>query len=373
MPKQVTAHAYLSTSCLHAADEDRTGEERAALHARCSSAEGVSDSGERWAKAPACCKHCGAPCRCLCHGGPATDVPDRSRPLGKLVRDVWVRWAKEQPDAKPSWLVPWNDLPAGDPQREAARLIEHAVSVHAAYTERERCARLITGAAEKRALALGPDNSHADAVRQDAAMLVALIWEMTMTDVPEAILMRGAVAIHDADCGDQTCSGSALGHCYKLAAAALTAVVPLIRAETREQSAQGLRDAIARVERLAEAAQGLAVRLAAKRERERLVTTEMRNRFCEAFSQILDPEDGADCTLRAVEIIRGRNDTTPGPSQAYSQGVKAERSRIRQLAEEHRATYEGSQLEGCDCGQPDCPVRYRPHLPFAALIGDSDD
>jgi hypothetical protein len=64
----MTAHAYLSTSCLHAADEDRAAGERAALHARCSSERGVADGGETWAKAPARCKFCGALCRCPCHG-----------------------------------------------------------------------------------------------------------------------------------------------------------------------------------------------------------------------------------------------------------------------------------------------------------------
>lgn len=31
--------------------------------------------------------------------------------LGKVVRDVWVAWAAEQPDAKPAWLAPWESLP----------------------------------------------------------------------------------------------------------------------------------------------------------------------------------------------------------------------------------------------------------------------
>lgn len=35
---------------------------------------------------------------------------------GKRVREIWVAWANEQPDAKPSWLVPWEDL--DDAQRE---------------------------------------------------------------------------------------------------------------------------------------------------------------------------------------------------------------------------------------------------------------
>lgn len=36
--------------------------------------------------------------------------------VGRLVRQVWVEWAREQPDAKPSWLLPWEELDAG--QRE---------------------------------------------------------------------------------------------------------------------------------------------------------------------------------------------------------------------------------------------------------------
>ena len=36
--------------------------------------------------------------------------------LGRLVRQVWTEWAREQPEAKPSWLLPWEDLDDG--QRE---------------------------------------------------------------------------------------------------------------------------------------------------------------------------------------------------------------------------------------------------------------
>ena len=36
--------------------------------------------------------------------------------LGRLVRQVWLEWAREQPDAKPSWLLPWEELDDG--QRE---------------------------------------------------------------------------------------------------------------------------------------------------------------------------------------------------------------------------------------------------------------
>ena len=53
--------------------------------------------------------------------------------MGQLVREVWEEWAREQPDPKPSWLVPWNELP--EPLREvdrriAERVARFAVSPH---------------------------------------------------------------------------------------------------------------------------------------------------------------------------------------------------------------------------------------------------
>lgn len=46
-----------------------------------------------------------------------TGVPAEPRePAGRLVRQVWVEWAQEQPDPKPSWLLPWEELDDG--QRE---------------------------------------------------------------------------------------------------------------------------------------------------------------------------------------------------------------------------------------------------------------
>lgn len=41
--------------------------------------------------------------------------------LGMLVRQVWIDWAKEQPNPKPSWLVPWEGL--SEPDREVDRRI----------------------------------------------------------------------------------------------------------------------------------------------------------------------------------------------------------------------------------------------------------
>jgi len=48
--------------------------------------------------------------------------------LGRVVRQAWVEWAREQPAPKPSWLVPWEDLSEAD--QEADRRIGQAVAAH---------------------------------------------------------------------------------------------------------------------------------------------------------------------------------------------------------------------------------------------------
>ncbi len=64
-----------------------------------------------------------------------------------------------------------------------------------------------------------------------------------MTAVPPGAITAAAVAIHDADCPDRTCSGSALGHCYRLAQSALEAAAPLIAAAAwRDGYGQGRDD-----------------------------------------------------------------------------------------------------------------------------------
>lgn len=60
-------------------------------------------------------------------------VFDGSRPLpwdreqlGRFVREAWVRWAETQPNPKPSWLVPYDEL--SEPDKEADRQIGEAVA-----------------------------------------------------------------------------------------------------------------------------------------------------------------------------------------------------------------------------------------------------
>jgi hypothetical protein len=55
---------------------------------------------------------------------------DPREPLGRIVRDTWVAWAREQPNPKPSWLTGWEELDDG--QREVDMRIGDAVARHAA-------------------------------------------------------------------------------------------------------------------------------------------------------------------------------------------------------------------------------------------------
>lgn len=59
--------------------------------------------------------------------------------LGREVRAVWVAWAEEQPDPKPSWLVPWEGL--GEADREVDRRIGERL-----YALARTCRCLICGA-----------------------------------------------------------------------------------------------------------------------------------------------------------------------------------------------------------------------------------
>jgi hypothetical protein len=46
--------------------------------------------------------------------------------IGRFVREAWVRWAETQPNPKPSWLVPYDELSEAD--KEADRQIGEAVA-----------------------------------------------------------------------------------------------------------------------------------------------------------------------------------------------------------------------------------------------------
>jgi len=47
--------------------------------------------------------------------------------LGRIVRDLWMSWAEKQPNTKPSWLVPYDQLSEAD--KEADRVIGYGMMV----------------------------------------------------------------------------------------------------------------------------------------------------------------------------------------------------------------------------------------------------
>ena len=63
-------------------------------------------------------------------------MADPREPLGRIVRETWVAWAREQYRPKPSWLLLWEELDNG--QREVDMRIGAAV----AAAEQERIAAL---------------------------------------------------------------------------------------------------------------------------------------------------------------------------------------------------------------------------------------
>jgi len=48
-----------------------------------------------------------------------SEVPREN--LGKIVREVWIEWAEQQPRAKDSWFTPWDEL--DEPYKEVDRRI----------------------------------------------------------------------------------------------------------------------------------------------------------------------------------------------------------------------------------------------------------
>jgi hypothetical protein len=53
-------------------------------------------------------------------------IPFDRNALGRMVREAWVRWALTQPNPKPSWLAPYDDLDERD--KEADRQIGEAIA-----------------------------------------------------------------------------------------------------------------------------------------------------------------------------------------------------------------------------------------------------
>ena len=53
------------------------------------------------------------------------DIKKERDRLGRLVRELWVGWAEQQPTPKPSWLLPYDELDESD--KEADRIIGYGL------------------------------------------------------------------------------------------------------------------------------------------------------------------------------------------------------------------------------------------------------
>jgi len=53
------------------------------------------------------------------------DIARERDRLGRLVRELWVSWAEQQPNPKPSWLAPYDELSEAD--KEADRVIGYGM------------------------------------------------------------------------------------------------------------------------------------------------------------------------------------------------------------------------------------------------------
>lgn len=97
--------------------------------------------------------------------------------LGMRVREVWIKWAMEQPTPKSSWLTPWEQL--SEPDKEVDRRIGETLAKEATNTLARQCAA------------------------KDEALQLLKVW-MSKHDMPHGTKCRGLYA--EMGSGDRTCT-----------------------------------------------------------------------------------------------------------------------------------------------------------------------
>lgn len=108
----------------------------------------------------------------------AITAPADGEALGRKVRDEWIAWAKEQPNPKPSWLVPWEGL--SEPDRDVDRriglrchAIGYAAGVAKGEEERARLAEDLEG--ERRAYAVRAETERTEIARLTAELAAGAV------------------------------------------------------------------------------------------------------------------------------------------------------------------------------------------------------
>lgn len=105
----------------------------------------------------------------LLDGGHDTDSREL---LGRLVRDVFADWAREQPDPKPSWLIGWDDLEDG--QREVDMRIGTALAAAGRAGARQRIIAWLNGEGRRLQRQVHAADPHGPAARRAVRNLAVL-------------------------------------------------------------------------------------------------------------------------------------------------------------------------------------------------------
>lgn len=132
--------------------------------------------------------------------------------LGKLVRLAWVKWAQTQPDAKPSWLLPWEEL--DEPNKEADRQIGEFIASQCVTPEMLKLESRLAKAERERDELQGIANEKSDFIGVQINEIHKLQYDLerarggTMKDEEVGELWRSSTLLQKA--GD-TCPSCSVG------------------------------------------------------------------------------------------------------------------------------------------------------------------
>lgn len=118
--------------------------------------------------------------------------------FGRVLRDAWLGWARQQPDPKPSWLLPWEDLPAEHQEVDmlmAEAVLASVLELRELPSELARAVMAISDAVIVRVLQpRSPSSELAEAEERLRGGPGALEMEHTEIIAAELDRLRGEVA-----------------------------------------------------------------------------------------------------------------------------------------------------------------------------------
>lgn len=141
--------------------------------------------------------------------------------LGKVVREAWIAWAKEQKETKDSWFSPWEEL--AEPFKEADRRIGQAVMEQIVKRDRRMGQISIASsfgyATQKPYVELAMDTSPAQFSPAKAREIAMWLLEAADAAESDAVLMAFARRRSGSTSeGRRSCSTSFASHARRHAA-----------------------------------------------------------------------------------------------------------------------------------------------------------